>query len=203
MEALYGALQTSCQREVAKSILLKYADESNGVAVWQELIEEFGNGGDKESRIAKLETVVNNQYTKSYKGGLRGWIMDYQNAFAQLEMLGELSYADEESKKRKIIQNCVPKDSKDAVILKELCANKTYKQTCKMIRVHAIASEDRKPRGVHNTLVSQLADIIAQKLHVESSEPEEDLHFFMMANLTRVSPEVWIELPRDAQAVII
>ena len=72
VEALYGALQTSCQRGVAKSILLKYADESNGVAAWKELIEEFGNGGDKKSRIAKLETLVNTQYTKSYKGGLRG-----------------------------------------------------------------------------------------------------------------------------------
>ena len=60
-----------------------------------------------------------------------------------------------------------------------------------MIRVHAIVSEDRKPSGVHNTLVSQLADIIAQKLHVESPEsvpyPEEDLNLSMMANLTRVS----------------
>ena len=61
VEALYGALQTSCQRGVAKSILLKYADESNGVATWQELIEKFGDGGDKESRIDKLETVVNTQ----------------------------------------------------------------------------------------------------------------------------------------------
>ena len=61
VEALYGALQTSCQRGVAKSILLKYADKSNGVAAWQELIEEIGNRGDKESRIAKLKTVVNTQ----------------------------------------------------------------------------------------------------------------------------------------------
>ena len=52
VEALYGALQTSYQRGVTKSILLKYADESNEVSAWQELIEEFGNGGDKESRTA-------------------------------------------------------------------------------------------------------------------------------------------------------
>ena len=59
-----------------------------------------------------------------------------------------------------------------------------------MIRVHAIVSEDREPRGVHNTLVPQLADIIAQKLHVESPEPEEDVNLSMIANLTRVSPDV-------------
>ena len=89
------------------------------------------------------------------------------------------------------------------MVLKELCVNKTYKQTSKMIRVHAIASEDRKPRGVHNTLVSQLADMVAQKLHVEPEEPEEDVNSSIIANLTRVSPEVWKELPRDVQEVII
>ena len=125
---------------------------SNGVAVWQDLIEEFGNDGDKESRIANLEHVVNTPYTKAYRGGLRGWIMDYQNAFAELELLGEMSYADEESKKRKILQNCVSSDSKDAMILKEICTNKSYKDTCKMIRVHAIAVDEREPRGVHFTL---------------------------------------------------
>ena len=66
--------------------------------------------------------------------------MDYQNAFAELKLLGELFSAYEESKKRKIIQDCVPKDYKNAMILKKLYASKTYKQTCKMIRVHAIAS---------------------------------------------------------------
>ena len=76
--ALFGALQTFCQRGVAKSVLLKYADEINGVAAWKDLIEEFGNNRDKESRIDKLKTVINIHYTKSYKGGLRGWIMDYR-----------------------------------------------------------------------------------------------------------------------------
>ena len=57
VEALYGALQTACERGVAKNILLKYEKTSNGVAVWQDLIEEFGNDGDKESRIANLEDV--------------------------------------------------------------------------------------------------------------------------------------------------
>ena len=58
VEALYGALQTACKKRFAKNILLKYEKISNGVAVWQDLIEEFGNDGDKESRIANLEDVV-------------------------------------------------------------------------------------------------------------------------------------------------
>ena len=47
VEALYGALQTAFKRGVAKNILLKYEKTSNGVAVWQDLIEEIGNDDDK------------------------------------------------------------------------------------------------------------------------------------------------------------
>ena len=64
VEALYGALQAACQRGVNKNILLKYEKNSNSVAAWQDFIEEFGNDGDKESRIANLKDVVNNPYTK-------------------------------------------------------------------------------------------------------------------------------------------
>ena len=53
--------------------------------------------------------------------------MGYQNVFDELEKLWEMSYADGESKKRKVIQNCVPQDFKNAMILMDLCANKTYK----------------------------------------------------------------------------
>ena len=83
--------------------------------------------------------------------------MDYQNAFAELELLGEMSYADEESKKRKILQNCVSSDSKDAMILKKICANKSYKDTCKIICVHAITVDETEPKGVHFTLGDQQA----------------------------------------------
>ena len=63
-----------------------------------------------------------------------------------------MSYADEESKNRKILQNCVSSDSKDAMILKDICANKSYKDTCKMICVHFSVVNEKEPRGVHFTL---------------------------------------------------
>ena len=79
-------------------------------------------------------------------------LQSYKKCFAELELLGEMSYADEESKKRKILQNCVSSDSKDVMILKEICANKPYKDTCKTIRVHSIAADEREFRGVYFTL---------------------------------------------------
>ena len=38
------------------------------------------------------------------------------------------------------------------MILKEICANKSYKDISKMIRVYAIALNEREPREVHFTL---------------------------------------------------
>ena len=93
------------------------------------------------------------------------------------------------------------------MILKELCATKSYIQTCKMICVHAIASDGRRNRGVNNTLISQLVEMVAQKINVEQgqevqdqSEPPDDAAL-TLANLTRVSPDVWKELPKDVQDV--
>ena len=62
---------------------------------------------------------------------------------------------------------------------------------------------------MNNTLVSQLADVIAQKLNVEKQLEEEeqadesDDAAIALANLTRVEPEVWKSLPKDVQDVII
>ena len=72
--------------------------------------------------------------------------------FAELKLLGEMSYANEESIKRRILQNCVSSDSKDVMILREICANKSHKDSCKMIFVHAITVDEKEPRGVHFTL---------------------------------------------------
>ena len=60
--------------------MLKFEKTHNGVAVWQDLIEEFGNDGDKESRIANLEDIGQYPYTKDYRGELKGCTMDYQDA---------------------------------------------------------------------------------------------------------------------------
>ena len=69
------------------------------------MIDTFGNDRDQKARISKLEVTLNTHFSKQYKGGLTQWVRDYQNAFAELEILGVMAYADEESKKRKMIQH--------------------------------------------------------------------------------------------------
>ena len=65
-----------------------------------------------------MEDVGQYPYTKEYRRGLKRCTIDYQNDFAELELLGEMLFADEGITKRKIIQNCVSSDSKDAMILR-------------------------------------------------------------------------------------
>ena len=201
VEALYGAIQTSCYKGIAKSILLRYKDGSNGVAAWRDIVEEFGNDGDTESRLDKLEKIVNTQFTRSYKGGLEAWVRDYENAFAEMELLGENSYANDATKKRKMIQNCVAKDSKDSMMLRELCKGKSYKETCKMLRTHAIASDNSRSRGANVNLAEYVAQLVNQQM--SNSQSSTDLQLQTQANLARVSPEIWKELPREIQELIM
>ena len=210
VEALYGAIQTSCQKGVAKSILMKHQRDSNGVAAWQDMIEEFGSDGDKESRLDSLEKLVNTPFSKSYKGGLEAWVRDYENAFAEMELLGETSYSQDVTKKRKIIQNCVSRDSKDAMMLRELCKNKSFKETCKMLRTHAIASHSTNSRRVNNTARDRLVQLLTKQLNSQEEQyqtpdisPLDDTgNLEASANLARVSPQIWRELPKEIQDLI-
>ena len=118
--SLYGALQSFCKKGSVKSILLKYNTTRNELAVWEDVIDTFGNDGDQEARISKLEVVLNTHFSKQYKVGLTQWVQDYQNVFAELEIFGVMAYIDEESKKRKITQNCVAPESRDAIYERDI-----------------------------------------------------------------------------------
>ena len=48
------------------------------------MIDTFGNDGDQEARISKLEVTLNTHFSKQNKGRLTQWAQDYQNAFSEL-----------------------------------------------------------------------------------------------------------------------
>ena len=130
------------------------------------MIDILGDDSDQEARISKLEVTLNANFSKQYKGGLTQWVQYYQNAFAVLEILVVKAYADEESKKRKMVQNCVAPGSRDVMYMSEICKDKSFKDTCEMIRKQAIASDSRGSRGVNSTMVQLFADLVAAKVNV-------------------------------------
>ena len=79
------------------------------------------------------------------------------------------AYADEESKKRKMIQNCAAPGSRDAMYMREICKGKSFKDTCEMIRKQAIASDTKGRRGVNSTMVQLFADLVADKANVNQT----------------------------------
>ena len=128
-------------------------------------------------------------------------MQDYQNAFAELEILGVKAYADEESTKRKMTQNCVAPGSRDVMYMREICKGKSFKDTCEMTRKKAIASDAKGSRGVNSTMVQLFADLVADKVNVNQTvigqQQGEDEDAVALANLSRIKPEIWKEIPRD------
>ena len=71
-----------------------------------------------------------------------------------------MAYADEEGKKRKMIQSCVAHGSRDAMYMRDICKGKSFKDTCEMIRKQAIVSDSKSARGVNSALVHLVADLV-------------------------------------------
>ena len=118
-----------------------------------------------------------------------------------------MAYADEESKKRKMIQNCVAPGSRDAMYMREICKEKSFKDTCEMIRKQAIASDSKSTRGVNSALVQLVDDLVVDKVNgnqtvVEQTQEEQD-DMVTLANLSRIKPEIWKEIPKDVQQAIM
>ena len=140
VEALFGAIQQSCATPETQAIIIKHSKPTpNGVAAWKDLVEEYGSSGAKEIREDELEEVVTMHYTPAYKGGLAKWVQDYKNAFAELDAIGDTTFAGDERKKKRILKNFAGANSQLGMVLKELCAGKTFAQTCKILRTHGLS----------------------------------------------------------------
>ena len=91
--------------------------------------------------------------------------------------------------------------------MREICKGKSFKDTCEMIRKQAIASDAKGSRGVNSTMVQLFADLVADKVNVNQTvvgqQLGEDEDAVVLANLSRIKPEIWKEIPRDVQQAIM
>ena len=70
-----------------------------------------------------------------------------------------------------------------------------------MLRTHAIATDNSRSRGANVNLAEYVAQLVNQSM--SNSQVADDPQLEANANLARVSPEIWKELPRDVQELII
>ncbi len=68
---LYGALQTSCRRGVAKALLREHHDTQDGLKAWIALVKKYKADGDPMVRIQKLEMTISVTYHRHFRGGSR------------------------------------------------------------------------------------------------------------------------------------
>ena len=79
----------------ATKLLIKYEHSSDGISLWMDICDSQKTNGSQEVQIDNLEKIIHTPYSTHYKGGLLQYITDCDNAFAKLEQLGIMQYAND------------------------------------------------------------------------------------------------------------
>ena len=144
--------------------------------------------------IAKLDKIINTPFSKASRGGLKEWLQNLENAFSKLEQIGIMTYASDTEKKRRLLLNYA--SPAQSMILEELCKDKTYAQTCNMLRKHALYVEDDESNSEENFLLQDscsISDLQSSKGDTTSLSPSD----LLMANLSRAELQDWDRMPKD------
>jgi hypothetical protein len=134
--ALNGALLSACQSGVGRRVLMENRDKQDGICSWCQLVQQYETDGNRNVRIKRLESVTNTVFNHNSRGRLVKWIQDYENAFTELDFLGQKTWNDDEVKKRRFLhnaQNIVLVDTD----FEELVSDKSFIETFNFLRSHA------------------------------------------------------------------
>jgi hypothetical protein len=137
--ALYGALLSACQGGVRRRILMENRGKQDGIRSWYQLVNQYETDGNNNIRIKKLESIIPTVFHQHYKGGLFKWIHNYEDAFTELVILGQVTWNDDNIKKRRLVQNSQNIGMADTVF-EALVDDKSFLETCNFRRSHAISA---------------------------------------------------------------
>jgi hypothetical protein len=94
---LYDALLSACQSGAGRRILMENRDkQDDGIRSWYQLVQQYETDSNRNVRIKRLESVINNVFNRNYRGGLVKWIQDYDDAFTELALFGKRTWNDDE-----------------------------------------------------------------------------------------------------------
>jgi hypothetical protein len=216
--ALYGALLSACQGGVGRRILMENRGKQDGIRSWYQLVNQYETDGNKNVRIKKLENVITTVFHQHYKGGLFKWIQDYEDAFTELVILGQVTWNDDNIKKRRLVQNAQNIGMIDNVF-EALVSDKSFLETCNFLRSNAIRydkqSKEKNARQINNTSQSpgtskkdKIKTVLAlnNQLQVQDSagsdeeiETSPSSQTALVCKLAQVPPEIWMTLPLEAK----
>jgi hypothetical protein len=158
--ALYGTLLSACQSGVGRRILMENRDKQDCIRSWCQLVQQYETDGNIHVRIKRLESVINTVFHRNYREGLVKWIQDYEDAFTELDLLGQKTWNDDEIKKRRFVQQNAQNIGLVDTVFEELVNDKSFIETCNFLRSHAIRLDqqykEKCARQIHNP--SQLSN---------------------------------------------
>jgi len=219
--ALYGALRSACKNGIGKSMLVPFKKEQDGIKAWRSLVKKYEGEGNTEVRIEKLEHIISVPYTRSYKGGLLQFIQDYENAFAELDILGNKSWLEDNERKRRILSNVTYLNEFNNTMYREIAKGKTFPQVCDLLRQQAVSEDHhaslratRKARLTQSSTGSEMYEAIAQQLvqAMKASTLSEDGGDqgsqstdmeALSCKLSSIDDEVWKKLPSDVRKLVM
>jgi hypothetical protein len=178
------------------------------------LVQQYETDGNRNVRIKRLESVINEAFHRNYRGELVKWIQDYEDAFTELTLLGQMTWNDDEIKMCRFVQNAQNIGLVDKAF-EELVSDKSFIETCNFLRSHAIRVDqqykEKAARQIHNTSQSSnrakkdkikkvLALINEIQIKNSCSSDEDSVALpssktAMVCKLAQIPPEIWMTLP--------
>ena len=130
-----------------------------------------------------------------------------KNAFAEFSELSVTTYNDDAERKRRLLLNFSEPESSMSMVMNELCRGKTFAKTCFMIRKHGL-TKGTNSRQVNAANMESIVEEAVRRvqLSMQDTAPEEQNEaddLSAAVNLSRVMPDLWQQLPRDIQKIII
>jgi hypothetical protein len=100
---LYGASLSACQSGVGRRILMENRDKQDSILSWCHIVQQYDIDINTNVRIKILESVINTVFHRNDRGELVKWIQDYEDAFTELALLGQMTWNDDEIKKHRFV----------------------------------------------------------------------------------------------------
>jgi hypothetical protein len=87
--ALYGALLSAFQSGVGRRILMENRHKQDGIRSWCQLVQQYETDYNRNFRVKRLESVIDEVFHLNYRTELVKWIQDYEDDFTELALLGQ------------------------------------------------------------------------------------------------------------------
>ena len=108
---VYGALKSALRKSRGTAMVNQFSSTNDGLMVWRAWLDRYDNHGDERTERWRYEAAVQVQYTPKFPGGLATYIQSIENAYIELESLGQ--HFPDETKLRTLLRTSMHEDTKE------------------------------------------------------------------------------------------